>query len=85
MIYNKQWKLLTEMRITDYLICLLRNLYASQEATVRTGQATTDWFKIGKGVRQDCILSPCLLNLFAEYAVLGWIYHKLKSRFLGEI
>ena len=84
-IYNKQWKLLTEMRITDYLICLLRNLYASQEATVRTGQATTDWFKIGKGVRQDCILSPCLLNLFAEYAVLGWIYHKLKSRFLGEI
>ena len=83
-IYNKQWKLLTEMRITDYLTCLLRNLYASQEATVRTGQATTDWFKIGKGVRQDCILSPCLLN-FAEYAMLGWIHHKLKSRFLGEI
>ena len=82
--YNKQWKLLTEMRITDYLTCLLRNLYASQEATVRTGQATTDWFKIGKGVRQDCILSPCLLNI-AEYAMLGWIHHKLKSRFLGEI
>ena len=55
------------MGIPDHLICLLRNLYAGQEATVRTGHGTTDWFQIGKGVRQDCILSPCLFNLYAEY------------------
>ena len=55
------------MRITDYLTCLLRNLHACQEATVRTGYGTTDWFKIGKGVHQGCILSPCLFNLYAEY------------------
>ena len=55
------------MRIPNHLTCLLRNLYASQEATVRTGHGTTDWFQIGKGVRQGCILSPCLLNLCAEY------------------
>ena len=55
------------MRIPDHLTCLLRNLYASQEATVRTGHGTTDWFQIGKGVRQGCILSPCLFNLHAEY------------------
>ena len=55
------------MEIPDYLTCLLRNLYADQEATVRTGHGTTDWFKIGKGVRQGCILSPCLFNLHAEY------------------
>ena len=55
------------MGITDHLICLLRNLYAGQEATVRTGHGTTDWFQIGKGVRQGCILSPCLCNLYAEY------------------
>ena len=55
------------MGIPDHLICLLRNLYAGQEATVRTGPATTDWFQIGKGVRQGCILSPCLFNLYAEY------------------
>ena len=55
------------MGIPDHLICLLRNLYADQEATVRTGHATTDWFQIGKGVRQGCILSPCLFNLNAEY------------------
>ena len=55
------------MGIPDHLICLLRNLYAGQEATVRTGPVTTDWFQIGKGVRQDCILSPCLFNLYAEY------------------
>ena len=60
------WKILKEMGIPDHLTCLLRNLYASQEATVRTGHETTDWFKIGKGVRQDCILSPCLFNLYAE-------------------
>ena len=55
------------MGIPDHLICLLRNLYAGQEATVRTGQGTTDWFQIGKGLRQGCILSPCLFNLYAEY------------------
>ena len=61
------WKILKEMGIPDHLICLLRNLYAGQEATVRTGHGTTDWFPIGKGVRQGCILSPCLCNLHAEY------------------
>ena len=65
--HNKLWKILKEMRIPDNLTCFLRNLYASQEATVRTGHGTTDWFQIGKGVRQDCILSPCLFNLYAEY------------------
>ena len=64
--HNKLWKILQEMGIPDYLTCPLRNLYASQEATVRTGHETTDWFKIGKGVRQDCILSPCLFNLYTE-------------------
>ena len=63
--HNKLWKNLKEMGIPDHLICLLRNLYAGQEATVRTGHGTTDWFQIGKGVRQDCILSPCLFNLYA--------------------
>ena len=61
------WKILKEMGIPDHLTCLLRNLYAGQEETVRTGHGTTDWFQIGKGVRQGCILSPCLLNLHAEY------------------
>ena len=61
------WKILKEMGITDHLTCLLKNLYAGQEATVRTGHGTTDWFQIGKGVRQGCILSPCLYNLYAEY------------------
>ena len=61
--HNKMWKILKEMGIPDHLTCLLRNLYAGQEATVRTGHGTTDWFKIGKGVRQGCILSPCLFNL----------------------
>ena len=60
------WKILKEMGIPDHLTCLLRNLYAGQEATVRTGHGTTDWFQIGKGVRQGCILSPCLFNLYAE-------------------
>ena len=63
------WKILKEMEIQDYLTCLLRNLYADQEATVRTGNGTTDWFQTGKGVHQGCILSPCLLNLYAEYIV----------------
>ena len=61
------WKILKEMGIPDHLTCLLRNLYAGQEATVRTGHGTTDWFQIGKRVRQGCILSPCLFNLYAEY------------------
>ncbi|ELR50351.1 hypothetical protein M91_11577, partial [Bos mutus] len=67
--HNKLWKILQEMEmgIPDHLICLLRNLYAGQEATARTGHGTTDWFQIGKGVRQGCILSPCLFNLYAEY------------------
>ena len=65
--HNKLWKILQEMGIPDYLTCLLRNLYACQEATVKTGHGTTDWFQIGKGVCQGCILSPCLFNLYAEY------------------
>ena len=65
--HNKLWKILKEMGIPDYLTCLLRNLFSGQEAIVRTGHGTTDWFQIGKGVRQGCILSPCLFNLYAEY------------------
>ena len=65
--HNKLWKILKEMGISDHLTCLLRNLYAGQEATVRTGHGTTDWFKIGKRVRQGYILSPYLSNLYAEY------------------
>ena len=65
--HNKLWKILQEMRISDHLTCLLRNLYADQEATVRTGHGTTDWFQIEKGVHQGCILSPCLFNFYAEY------------------
>ena len=64
---TRNWKILKEMGIPDHLTCLLRNLYAGQEATVRTGHGTIDWFQIGKGVRQGCILSPCLFNLHAEY------------------
>ena len=64
---NKLWKILQELEIPDHLTCLLRNLYAGQEATVRTRHGTTDWFQIGKGVHQGCILSPCLFNLYAEY------------------
>ena len=65
--HKKLWKILKEMEIPDHLTCLSRNLYAGQEATVRTGHGTTDWFQIGKGVRQSCILSPCLFNFYAEY------------------
>ena len=64
--HNKLWKILKEMGLQDHLTCLLRNLYAGQEATVRTGHGPTDWFQLGKGVHQGCILSPCLLNLCAE-------------------
>ena len=81
------WKILKEMEIPDHLTCLLRNLYTAQEATVRTGHGTTDWFQIGKGVHQGCILSPCLFNLSAEYMMRnsGLEEAKLESRFLGEI
>ena len=67
MDHNKLWKILKEMGIPDHLTCLLRNLYGDQEATVRTGFGTTDWFQIGKGVCQGCILSLCLFNFYAEY------------------
>ena len=65
--YNKLWKIMKEMAIPDHLTCLLRNMYAGQEATVRTGHGTANWFQIGKGGRQGCILSPCLFNFYAEY------------------
>ena len=67
MDHNKLWRILQEMGIPDHLPCILRNLHAGQEATVRTGHGTTDWFQIEKGVRQGCILSPCLFNFYAEY------------------
>ena len=67
MDHNKLWKIVQEKGIPDHLTCLLRNLYAGQAATVRTGHRTTDWFQIGKGVHQGCILSPCLFNFYAEY------------------
>ena len=84
---NVLWKILQQMGIPDHLTCLLRNLYAGQEATVRTGHGTTDWFQKGKGVRQGCILSPCLFNLYAEYIMRnpGWMKHKLESRLPEEI
>ena len=65
--HNKPWKILQEMGMPDHLTCLFRNLYTGQEATIRTGHGTIDWFQIGKGVHQGCILSPCLFNLYAEY------------------
>ena len=87
--HKKLWKILKEMGIPDHLTCLLRNLYAGQEATIRTGHGTTDWFQLGKGVRQGCILSPCLFNFYAEYimrnAGLEETLEKLESRLLGEI
>ena len=67
MDHNKPWKILQEMGIPEHMTCLLRNLYVGQEATVRTGQGTAEWLQIGKGVRQGCILSPCLFNLYADY------------------
>ena len=75
------------MGIADHMTCLLRNLYADQEATVRTGHRTTDWFKIGKGVHQGCILSPCLFNSYAEYIMrnAGLEEAQLESRLFGEI
>ena len=87
MDHNKLWKMLKEMEIPDHLTCLLRNLYAGQEATVRTGHGTTDWFQIGKGVHQGCILSPAYLTYMQNTSRdrLGWMKHKLESRLLGEI
>ena len=83
----KLWKILKEMGIPDHLTCFLRNLYAGQEATVRTGHETTDWFQIGKGVRHGCILSPCLFNFYAEYSMrdAGLDEAQAGSRFPGEI
>ena len=87
MDHSKLWKILQEIGIPDHLTCLLRNLYAGQEATVRTGHGTMDWFQIGKGVRQGCILSSCLFNFYAENIMrnAGLEEHKLESRLLGEI
>ena len=87
MDHNKLWRILQELGIPDHLTCFLRNLYAGQEATVRTGHATTDWFQTGKGVHQGFILSPYLFNLYAEYIMrnVDWGKHKLESRLLGKI
>ena len=83
---NKLWKILKEIGIPDYLTCLLRNLYAGQETTVRTGHEATDWFQIGKGVHQGSILSPCLTYMQSTSCeMLDWRKHKLESRLLGEI
>ena len=85
--HNKLWKILEEIGISDHLICFLRNLYAGQKAAVRTRHGTTDWFQIGKGVHQDCILSPCLFNFYAEYIIrnTGLDEAQLESRLPGEI
>ena len=87
--HNKLWKILKDMGIPDHLTCFLRNLYAGQEATVRIGRGTTDWFQIGKGVCQGCILSPWLFNLYAEYimrnAGLQEAQAGIKIKMLGEI
>ena len=86
--HNKLWKALKEMRIPDHLSCLLGNLYAGQEATVRTGHGTMDWFQIGKGVCQSCILSPCLFNLYSPWTSSkrrGWMKHKLELRLPTEM
>ena len=85
--YNKLWKILQEVGIPDHLTCFLINLYAGQEATVRTGHGTTDWLQIRKGVRQGCILLPCLFNLYAEYIMRNSRLDEaqLESRLVGEI
>ena len=83
--HNKLWIILKEMGISDHLTCLLRNLYADQEATVRNGHGTTDWFQLGKGVCQGCILSPCLFNLYAEYIRQNVRLMKLRSSLPREI
>ena len=85
--YNKLWTILQEMGIPDHLTCLLRNLYAGQKPAVRTGHGTRDWFQIGKGVHQGCILSPCYLNYTqsTSWEIPDWMKHKLESRLPGEI
>ena len=87
MDHNKLWEILQEMGILDHLTCLLRNLYVGQEATVRTGHGTMDWFQIGKGVRQVCILSPCSFNLYAECIMQNARLDEAQARvrLLGEI
>ena len=84
---NKLWKILKEMGIPDHFTCLLRKLYGDQEATIRTENGTTDWFKIGKGIWQACIISPCLFNLYVEYIMWmpRWMIHKLEPRLWREI
>ena len=79
MDHNELWKILQEMGIPDYLTCLLRNLYAGQEATVRTGHGTIDWFQIRKGVHLGCILSPCLFNLYSEYIIRNVGLHEAQA------
>ena len=83
--HNKLWKILKEMGRPDHLTCHLRNLYAGREATVRTGHGTTDWFQIGKGVREGCILSPCVFNFYAEYIMRNGGLEQLELRLSGEI
>ena len=85
--HNKLWKILKEMEILKYLTCLLRNLYAGQEATARSGNGTTDWFQIRKGVRQGCMLSPCLFKLYAEYIMqnTGLDEAQARIKIAGEI
>ena len=83
--HNKLWKILKVVGIPDYLTCLLRNLYAGQEATGRTGHGTTDWFQIGKGVCQGCILSPCLFNLSAEYIMRNAGLDKIARRNINNL
>ena len=87
MDHKKNWKILKEMGTPDHLACLLRNLYAGQEATIRTGHGTTDWFQIGKEVCQGCVLSPYLFKFYPEYIMrnAGWMKHKLESRLPREI
>ena len=86
-LITQLWKILQEIRIPDHLTCILRNLYAGQEATVRTGHGATDFFQIGEGLHQGCILTPCLSKLYVEYIneMSGWMKHKLESKLLGEI
>ena len=84
--HNKLWKIFKEMGRPEHLTCFLKNLYAGQETTVRTGHGTTDWFKTGKGVRQGCILSPCLFNLQSTSCEMpGWMSYKLDLRLPGEM
>ena len=87
MDHNKLWKIRKEMGMPDHLTCLLRNLYAGQEATVRTRHGTADWFQIGKGVHQGCILLPAYLTYMQIISceMTGWMNHKLQSRLPGEV